>query len=66
MAEAPDPKLAEQFRLLDEKIDAVLGVVRKLRQENERLAQELAELRGRQEQAVRRINVLLDRIDAPE
>lgn len=66
MPVAPDPKLAEQFALLDRKIEAVLGVVRALKQENRRLADELADMRDRQEQAVRRINALLDRIDAPE
>jgi hypothetical protein len=66
MTGAPDPRLAEQFRLLEQKVEAVLGVVRTVKQENVRLAAELASLRERNDQALSRINALLDRIDAPE
>jgi hypothetical protein len=66
MADAPDPRLAEQFQLLEQRIEAVLGVVRTVKQENARLAAELATLRERNDQALSRIDALLDRIDAPE
>jgi len=59
-----DKKLVERFHILEERVDSVLRLAADLKRENEDLRARLLEIGSRQEEARRRIDALLDRIDA--
>ncbi|OYD17423.1 hypothetical protein CH330_00190 [candidate division WOR-3 bacterium JGI_Cruoil_03_51_56] len=63
MKEVPDEELAKQFHILESKIDAVLELIAGFKKRNEEMVRKLAESKRLQQQAVRRIDVLLDKID---
>ncbi|MEO0080051.1 MAG: hypothetical protein ABIK44_05190 [candidate division WOR-3 bacterium] len=56
--------LEEDFRRLEERIDAVLALVARLRQENQHLREQLDEARCRRQEAIERLNIILDKIAA--
>lgn len=59
-----DSELAVQLDELERRIDGALELVARLRRENRVLAGKLAEAEQRRQQAIRQLNIILDRIDA--
>jgi chromosome segregation ATPase len=59
----PDEELARQLAVLDEKIDAALELIRKLRAEKTEVEARLAESEGLRTEAAQRLAALLDSID---
>ena len=59
-----DESLEPQFRLLEKRIDAALDLVGRLRREKQELEARLAESAQPRHEAVRRLNEVLDKIDA--
>jgi len=59
----PDEELARQLAVLDEKIDAALELIRKLRAEKTEVEARLAESEGLRKEAAQRLAALLDSID---
>jgi regulator of replication initiation timing len=64
MSVVPDKELALEFGRLEAKVKEFLEKMTRLKQENRRLRERLTEMSARNEQAVRRIDAVLDRIDA--
>lgn len=59
----PDKRLVEIFQSLEEKIDAAIELINKLRKENEQLRAKLTELENLRHTAQEKINNILDKID---
>jgi len=63
-APALDPELAEQFRKLDTRVNEVIAMLGELRRKNRELEGRIAEEAELRAEAVRRLDSLLDKIDA--
>jgi hypothetical protein len=61
---ALDPELAEQFRKLDARVSEAIGLLGELRRKNRELEARIAEEAELRAEAVRRLDSLLDKIDA--
>ncbi|MEO0004831.1 MAG: hypothetical protein ABIK47_00600 [candidate division WOR-3 bacterium] len=59
----PDKVLIEQFNLLEEKIDAALGLIQRLKEEKRRLEERLSEEEKLRGEAVRMLNTIIDKIE---
>ncbi|MGQ9678838.1 MAG: hypothetical protein ACUVUD_06110 [bacterium] len=59
----PDPRLAEMFQILTEKIDLAIELINRLRKENEQLQAKLTELENLRHAGREKINNILDKID---
>jgi uncharacterized coiled-coil DUF342 family protein len=59
-----DPELAEQFRKLDARVNEAISALGELRRRNRELEGRIAEEAELRAEAVRRLDSLLDRIDA--
>jgi predicted nuclease with TOPRIM domain len=66
MSVVPDKELVLEFGRLEAKVNEVLEKMARLKQENRRLRERLDEMSSGNEQAVGRIDAVLDRIDALE
>lgn len=59
----PDKVLIEQFNLLEEKIDAALELIQRLKEEKRRLEERLSEEEKLRGEAVRMLNTIIDKIE---
>lgn len=59
----PDKKLVEQFHTLEKKIDAVLHLIARLKEENRQLQEELTKLEARRQNALQQLNNIIDKIE---
>jgi len=64
MSVVPDKELALEFGRLEARVNEILEKMTRLKQENRSLRERLDEMSSRNEQAVCRIDAVLDRIDA--
>lgn len=63
MKHEPDPELVEQFRLLEAKIDEAAETIVRLRLENAELRRQLDAARQSRQQALERLDDVLDKLD---
>jgi len=61
--DGPSPELIEQFRRLEARVDEAVRLIAQLRQEKQQLATRLEETARARNEAVRRIDELIDKID---
>lgn len=64
MSVIPNKEMALEFGRLEAKVEEILEKMTRLKQENRSLRERLDEMSSRNEQAVRWIDAVLDRIDA--
>lgn len=62
-AVSPAPELAERFLKLEKRIEAIVDLVAKLREENRTLAERLVRAEELRRQAVERLESLLDKVN---
>jgi hypothetical protein len=64
IAEGPSPELVEQFRQFEVRVDEAVRLIAQLKQDKRELETRLEEAARARAEAVRRIDDLIDKIDA--